>query len=104
MKEITVKELKKLKDAGADFQLIDVREDHELEYCQIGAEHIPMGEISNNLYKISKDKQVIIHCKMGGRSAAICNLLDNAGFNNVYNLKGGIFAWIDEIDPTLQKY
>ena len=102
MKEITVTELKKLKDSHADFQLIDVREQHEVDSCAIGGEHIPMGEVMNNLNRISKDKQVIVHCKMGGRSGAICNALEAKGFTNVYNLKGGIVAWANEIDPSIK--
>ena len=104
MKEITVSELKALKDDHADFQLIDVREDHEVEIAEIGGEHIPMGEIMDNLDKISTTKQVIVHCKSGKRSAAVCQQLENEGFDNVYNLKGGIMAWADEIDTTVTKY
>lgn len=104
MKEITVTEFKKLKDNNADFQLIDVREEHELEVCDIGGEHIAMGEIMDNLDKISKDKQVIIHCRSGARSGAICQALESSGFSNVYNLKGGIIAWSLEIDPSIIKY
>ena len=104
MKEITVSELKKLKDSKADFQLIDVREEHELEICEIGGEHISMGEVMDNINKISKDKQVVIHCRSGARSGAICQALEAAGFNNVYNLKGGIIAWSTEIDPSVTKY
>ncbi len=104
MKEITVAELKKMKDGKADFQLVDVREEHELEICQIGGLHIPMGDVMDNLDKISKDKQVIIHCRSGARSGAICQALEAQGYNNVYNLKGGIIAWANEIDTSLTKY
>ncbi|HEY0029996.1 MAG TPA: rhodanese-like domain-containing protein [Bacteroidia bacterium] len=104
MKEITVSELKKLKDSKADFQLIDVREEHELEICQIGGEHIAMGEVMDNLDKISKTKQVVIHCRSGARSGAICQALESTGYSNVYNLKGGIIAWSTEIDPSVTKY
>lgn len=104
MKEITVSELKKLKDSKADFQLIDIREEHEVEIAEIGGEHIPMGDVMDNLNKISKDKQVIIHCRSGARSGAICNALEAEGYTNVYNLKGGIIAWANEIDPSLTKY
>ena len=104
MKEVTVSELKKLKDSQADFQLIDVREEHELEICEIGGIHIAMGEVMENLDKISKDKQVVIHCRSGARSGAICQALEANGFNNVYNLKGGIIAWSTEIDPSITKY
>ncbi|HEX8515760.1 MAG TPA: rhodanese-like domain-containing protein [Bacteroidia bacterium] len=104
MKEITVSELKKLRDENADHQLIDVREEHELEICEIGGEHIPMGDVMDNLDKISKDKQVVIHCRSGARSGAICQALETQGYNNVYNLKGGIIAWANEIDNSLTKY
>ena len=104
MKEITVSELKGLKDKKADFQLIDVREEHELEICAIGGEHIPMGDVMDNLDKISKDKKVIIHCRSGARSGAICQSLEAQGYTNVYNLKGGIIAWATEVDNTLTKY
>jgi len=104
MKEISVKELKARMDAGDDFQLIDVREVNEYEYCNIGGELIPMGEIMMNLDKLSRDKDVIVHCKSGGRSSAIVNALMARGFDNVINLRGGILAWADEIDPTVEKY
>ena len=104
MQEITVSELKQLKDSKADFQLIDVREAHELDICEIGGEHIPMGEVMDNLDKISKTKQLVVHCKAGGRSAAICNALQASGFTNVYNLKGGILAWSNEIDNSVNQY
>lgn len=104
MKEISVIELKKLIDSKQDFQLIDVREEHEVEICNIGGEHIPMGEVMDNLDKISKTKQVIIHCRSGARSGAICQALESQGYSNVYNLKGGIIAWATDIDPSLTKY
>lgn len=102
MKEISVSELKALLDSGADIQLIDVREPAEFEQAQIGGELIPLGTIPQNVDKISKDKQVIIHCRSGKRSAnAIMFLEGNFGFENLYNLEGGILAWRDEIDPDL---
>jgi sulfur-carrier protein adenylyltransferase/sulfurtransferase len=105
MKEITVQELKKKKDNHEDFQLIDVREVHEFDICNIGGELIPMGEIMDNLDKISKDKTVVIHCRSGGRSSAIVQALESQqGYTNLYNLKGGILAYADEIDPSLTKY
>jgi sulfur-carrier protein adenylyltransferase/sulfurtransferase len=104
MKEITVSELKKMRDEKHDFQLIDVREEHELEICEIGGEHIPMGDVMENLDKVSKTKQVVIHCRSGARSGAICQALETQGYSNVYNLKGGIIAWANEIDTSLTKY
>ena len=105
MKEITVKELKALMDNGADFQLIDVREQHEAEIAEIGAELIPLGTVPENVDKFAKDKQVVVHCRSGARSGNAIQWLEaNHGFENLYNLKGGILAWADEIDNGVQKY
>lgn len=105
MKEVTVQELKKLKDSGADFQLIDVREPHEFEICDLGGELIPMSEIPYNVDKISKTKQVVIHCRSGKRSGDMLLWLEkNHNFENLYNLKGGILAWAKEIDSSMPQY
>ena len=105
MKEKTVQELKQMRDSGERFQLVDVREPYELEICSIGAEHIPMGEILNRAAELRKDVPVIIHCKSGGRSARVVTALElQLGLKNLYNLKGGILAWADEIDTSLEKY
>jgi len=105
MKEITATELKAMKDNKEDFQLVDVREPHEAEICEIGGELIPMGEVMDNLEKISKTKKVIFHCRSGARSGAITQALESqVGYNNVYNLKGGIIAYADEVDSGLTKY
>ena len=105
MKEKTVAELKAMMDSGADFQLIDVSEPHEYEICNIKGQLIPMNEISDNLDKISKDKIVIMQCRSGSRSGRIVEFLEQAhGYTNLYNLKGGILAWADEIDPEMPKY
>ena len=105
MKEKTVAELKAMMDSGTDFQLIDVREPHEYEICNIKGELIPMNEIPDNLDKISKDKIVIMQCRSGSRSGRIVEFLEQAhGYTNLYNLKGGILAWADEIDPEMPKY
>ena len=105
MKEITVAELKKMKDNKEDFQLVDVREPHEAEIAQIGGELIPMGEVMSNLDKISKDKKVVIHCRSGARSGAVVQALEREqNFTNLYNLKGGIIAWANEIDTSVTKY
>lgn len=104
MKEVTVEELKKMRVNGEDFQLIDVREPFEYDIANIGGELIPLGTIPQNLDKISKDKPVILQCKSGGRSGNATMFLEKQGFTNVHNLKGGILAWIDQIDPSLSKY
>ncbi len=105
MKEITVQELKSKMDAKEDFQFIDVREPHEVDIAEIGAELIPMGEILSQVDKISRDKPVIIHCRSGARSGTIVQALETQhGFNNLYNLKGGILAWAREIDSSIPTY
>ncbi len=98
MKEITPKELKQLMDENKNFQLIDVREPYEYDEVNINGELIPMGEVMDNIDKISKDKQVVVHCRSGKRSATVIGALENQhGFTNLYNLKGGILAYIDEV-------
>jgi sulfur-carrier protein adenylyltransferase/sulfurtransferase len=105
MKEVTVQELKKLIDSKADFQLIDVREPHEFDICNLNGELIPQGDIPHNVDKVSKDKQVVIHCRSGARSGNMVQWLEkNHGFTNLYNLKGGILAWAREIDPSMPQY
>jgi rhodanese-related sulfurtransferase len=98
MKEITVRELQQLRDNNADFQLIDVREQHEFDEANLNGLLIPMGEIIDRATEVSKDKQVVIHCRSGKRSATVINALESQhGFTNLYNLKGGILAYIEEI-------
>lgn len=98
MKEISVQELKQLIDEKKDFQLIDVREEHEFDEVNINGELIPMGEVMDNIDKISRDKQVVVHCRSGKRSASVISALESQhGFTNLYNLKGGILAYIEEI-------
>jgi rhodanese-related sulfurtransferase len=105
MKEITVLELKSKMDGGEDFQLIDVREENEREFANIGGEHIPMGSIAEKIDMISKDKEVVIYCRSGSRSGQVVNFLEmNHGIEKLYNLKGGILAWSDEIDTSIKKY
>jgi len=105
MKEKTVSELKAMMDSGADFQLIDVREPHEYEICNIKGELIPMNDVPDHIDEISKEKIVVVHCRSGVRSARIVEYLEQAhGYDNLYNLKGGILAWADEIDFDMPKY
>ena len=105
MKEIMPTELKALMDQKADFQLIDVREPHEYDICNIGGELISLSEIPASIERISKDRKVIIHCRSGARSGQAVHWLENNhGFENLWNLKGGILAWSDQVDPTVTKY
>jgi len=95
MKTITVQELKSLMDQNVDFQLIDVREPYEYDEANIGGHLIPLGEIPARFEEISRDKQVIMQCRSGARSANAAMFLEqNYGYLNLYNLEGGILAWI----------
>ena len=105
IKEIDAGQLHDWEISGFDFQLIDVREPYEYEICNIGAELIPLGKITENVDKIDHKKKVVIHCKTGNRSGkAIRELEEKFGLQNLYNLKGGILGYIDEFKPELTKY
>jgi len=105
LKEITATELKDLLDNNEDVQIIDVRESHEYDICNMGGELIPLGTIPENADKISKDKKVVVHCHHGKRSAnAIMHLMQNEGYTNLLNLKGGINAWSIEVDSSVSTY
>ncbi|MGE0568469.1 MAG: rhodanese-like domain-containing protein [Bacteroidia bacterium] len=98
MKEVTVQELKRMMDSGEDFQLIDVREPAEYEESNIGGTLIPLGDVIERMAEFSKDKKVVVHCRSGMRSATAINaLIAEGGFDNLYNLKGGILAYANEI-------
>jgi rhodanese-related sulfurtransferase len=105
MKEVNVHELKKMLDNKEDFQLIDVREKGEHDFCNIGGTLIPMGQIFQNIDRIEKEKKVVIYCRSGNRSANVIRGLEqHFGLSNLYNLRGGILDWSDEIDPSIPKY
>lgn len=96
MNSVNVAELKAMQENNEDFQLIDVREQYEYDEVNMGAFHIPMGEIMDRMNEISRDKKVVIHCRSGARSANVIGFLETQGFDNLYNLDGGILAWIAE--------
>ena len=102
--EITVQDLKAKLDAGEPIKVLDVREPHEYEVANIGVRLIPLGELPQRLAELDHDESFAIHCKTGGRSAKAVKLMQDAGFGNVYNVKGGITAWSEEIDPSVPKY
>ncbi len=105
IKEISVKEFKNWQDNKEDFQLVDVREPYEFEMANLSGELIPLGEVLKNIDKFSKDKKVVIHCRSGKRSADAIRELENLyPFENLYNLKGGILSYSDEIDNSIPKY
>jgi adenylyltransferase/sulfurtransferase len=102
--QISVKELKARRDAGEDIFLLDVREPYEYQIAQIGGTLIPQNDVPNRLAQIPRDREIIVQCRSGARSQRIAELLKQAGYNSVANLAGGILAWSDEIDPSVQKY
>jgi rhodanese-related sulfurtransferase len=106
MEVITATELKARLDAGDDIQLIDVRQPDEHAFARIeGAKLIPLGEIMSRMNEIDPNRETVIHCKMGGRSARAIEALRHAGFSgDLKNLAGGITAWSNEIDPGVPKY
>lgn len=103
--EVDVEELARLQNLKLDYQLIDVREPYEQEIADLGGLLIPKNTVEQHLDKIDRDKQVIIHCRSGKRSADIVELLrDKYNYDNVYNLKGGILEYAKKIDTTLALY
>jgi adenylyltransferase/sulfurtransferase len=103
--DITAPEVKQLIDSGADFVLVDVREPHEYQICKIDkARLIPLGDLPKRLDELDKSADIVVHCKMGGRSAKACDLLRASGFTKVRNMTGGILAWADKVDPSVPKY
>ena len=106
IEEISATDLKRRIDAGDDIQLIDVRQPEEWAFAKIeGAKLIPLGEILNRMGEIDDTRETVIHCKAGMRSANAVQALQRAGFKgDLKNLKGGITAWSNEVDPKVPKY
>jgi adenylyltransferase/sulfurtransferase len=103
--EIEVREVKEKLDRGDNFVLIDVREPHEYRIASIpGAQLIPLATVPQHLNEFDKDADIVIHCKSGMRSAKACGIFRQAGFQSVRNMKGGILAWSDQVDPSVPKY
>ena len=104
--QITVEELKRKLDAKEDVFVLDVREPHEVPIANIGAPLIPLGQLEQRLGELAahKDREIVVHCKSGGRSQKAALILKNAGFQQVENLAGGILVWADKIDKSMPKY
>jgi sulfur-carrier protein adenylyltransferase/sulfurtransferase len=102
--EIQVEELKRRLDAGEDVFVLDVREPHEYAICNLGGYLIPLNDLPKRVNELDSTREIVAHCKMGGRSAKAVQFLRQAGFEKVLNLKGGILAWADRIDPKMPKY
>jgi sulfur-carrier protein adenylyltransferase/sulfurtransferase len=106
MQEMTATELKQKLDEGHDIQIIDVREPNEYAIARIpNSTHIPLGQVLNRMSEIDPSRETVVHCKMGGRSARAIEALTRAGFQGrLTNLKGGITAWSNDVDPSVPKY
>jgi adenylyltransferase/sulfurtransferase len=105
--EITPAELKAKLDRGEHVEIIDVREPHEWQIANLesyGSRLIPLGEFSSRMNELNSADDIVVHCKMGGRSAKAYEMLRQAGFKKIRNLKGGITAWADQVDRTMPKY
>jgi adenylyltransferase/sulfurtransferase len=102
--EIQVEELKRRLDAGEELFVLDVREPHEYQICNIGGYLIPLNDLPKRVNELDSSREIVAHCKMGGRSAKAVQFLRQAGFTKIHNLKGGIMAWADRIDPKMPKY
>jgi adenylyltransferase/sulfurtransferase len=103
--EIEPKEVKAKLDRGDKFTLLDVREPHEWAICHIpGATLIPLGEVAKRLGELDKNAEYVMQCKSGKRSAQAMDILKQNGFAKVRNMRGGILAWSDTVDPSVPKY
>jgi len=102
--EIAPRELKSRLDRGDDLFILDVREPHEYQICNLGGHLIPLGELSRRVNELDSSREIVAHCRSGKRSAEAVEFLRSAGFRKVLNLKGGILAWSDEVDPSVPKY
>ena len=106
MEEITATELKQRLDNGDDIQILDVREDNEVAIARIpNSVHIPLGQVLARMNEIDPNRETVVHCKMGGRSARAIAALERLGFQGkLINLKDGIIGWSNEVDPSVPKY
>lgn len=105
--EITPAELKARLDRGDRLQIIDVREPFEWEIAnlgELGARLLPLGQLPEWVDQLDRESEIVLQCRSGGRSAKALRQLREAGFDRLLNLKGGILAWADEVDPSIQKY
>ncbi len=102
--DMQVEELKRRLDAGDDIFVLDVREPHEYQICNIGGHLIPLNDLPSRVHELDSSREIVAHCKMGGRSAKAVDFLRQAGFSKVHNLAGGINAWAERVDPKMPKY
>jgi adenylyltransferase/sulfurtransferase len=102
--EITPKDLKARLDHGDDLFILDVREPHEYQICNLKGKLIPLGELPRRAAELDSSREMVVHCRSGKRSADAIHFLQKAGFKKLLNLKGGVLAWADQVDPTMPKY
>jgi molybdopterin/thiamine biosynthesis adenylyltransferase/rhodanese-related sulfurtransferase len=102
--EMTPRELKSRLDRGDNLFILDVREPHEYQICNLGGHLIPLGEIPKRASELDSSREIVAHCRSGKRSTEAVEFLRKAGFRKIWNLKGGILAWSDEVDPKVPKY
>jgi adenylyltransferase/sulfurtransferase len=104
MSDMTVEELKRRLDNKEDIFVLDVREPHEYQICNLGGYLIPLGDLPKRVSELDSSREIVAHCKGGVRSAKAVDFLRQAGFAKVHNLAGGIMAWANKIDPNMPKY
>jgi sulfur-carrier protein adenylyltransferase/sulfurtransferase len=102
--ELTARELKTRLDRGDDLFILDVREPHEYQICNLQGHLIPLGELPRRVHELDSSREIVAHCRSGKRSAEAVDFLRKAGFKKIHNLKGGILAWSDEVDASVPKY
>ncbi len=102
--EIAPRELKARLDRGDNVFILDVREPHEYQICNLKGHLIPLGELPRRVHELDSSREIVAHCRSGKRSAEAVDFLRKAGFRKIWNLKGGILAWSDEVDPSVPKY
>src|SRR5271157_1677926 len=102
--EIQVEELKRRLDAGEELFVLDVREPHEYQICNISGHLIPLGDLPKRAHELDSSREIVAHCRSGIRSAKAVTFLQQAGFKKVHNLAGGILAWADRVDTKMPKY
>jgi molybdopterin/thiamine biosynthesis adenylyltransferase/rhodanese-related sulfurtransferase len=104
IQEMTPRDLKARQDRGDDLFILDVREPHEYQICNLKGKLIPLGELPRRVSELDSSREMVVHCRSGKRSADAIQFLQKAGFKKLWNLKGGVLAWSDEVDPTMPKY
>jgi molybdopterin/thiamine biosynthesis adenylyltransferase/rhodanese-related sulfurtransferase len=102
--EITATELKARQDRGEKVFILDVREPHEFQICNLNGKLIPLGDLPRRVNELDSSVEMVVYCRSGKRSADAIHFLQTAGFKKLWNLKGGILAWADEVDPRMPKY